>query len=30
VESAMAHDAGAPDSVAFRIRIDRITGAVEG
>jgi nitroimidazol reductase NimA-like FMN-containing flavoprotein (pyridoxamine 5'-phosphate oxidase superfamily) len=30
VESVMARDAGAPDSVVFRIRIDRITGAGEG
>ena len=30
VESAMAQDAGAPDSVVFRIRIDRITGVAEG
>ena len=30
VESTMAQDAGAPDSVVFRIRIDRITGAAEG
>jgi nitroimidazol reductase NimA-like FMN-containing flavoprotein (pyridoxamine 5'-phosphate oxidase superfamily) len=30
VESVMAHDAGAPDSVVFRIRIDRITGVAEG
>ena len=29
VESAMAQDAGAPDSVVFRIRIDRITGVAE-
>lgn len=29
VESTMAQDAGAPDSVVFRIRVDRITGAVE-
>jgi nitroimidazol reductase NimA-like FMN-containing flavoprotein (pyridoxamine 5'-phosphate oxidase superfamily) len=29
VESAMAQDAAAPDSVAFRIRIDRITGLTE-
>ena len=30
VESVMAQDAGAPDSVVFRIRIDRITGVAEG
>ena len=30
VESTIAHDAHAPDSVVFRIRIDQITGAVEG
>ena len=30
VESLMAQDAGAPDSVVFRIRIDRITGVAEG
>ena len=30
VESAMAQDAAAPDSVVFRIRIDRITGVAEG
>ena len=30
VESVMAHDAGAPDSVVFRIRVDRITGVAEG
>jgi nitroimidazol reductase NimA-like FMN-containing flavoprotein (pyridoxamine 5'-phosphate oxidase superfamily) len=30
VESTMAQDAGSFDSVVFRIRIDRITGAVEG
>lgn len=30
VESVMAEDAGAPDSVVFRIRIDRITGVAEG
>jgi nitroimidazol reductase NimA-like FMN-containing flavoprotein (pyridoxamine 5'-phosphate oxidase superfamily) len=29
VESVMARDAAAPDSVAFRIRIDRITGVAE-
>ncbi len=29
VESVMAQDAGAPDSVVFRIRVDRITGVVE-
>ena len=30
VESVVARDAGAPDSVVFRIRIDRITGVAEG
>ena len=30
VESVMAQDAGAPDSVVYRIRIDRITGVAEG
>jgi uncharacterized protein len=30
VESVMAQDAGAPDSVVFCIRIDRITGVAEG
>ena len=30
VESVMAQDAGAPDSIVFRIRIDRITGVAEG
>ena len=29
VESVMAQDASAPDSVVFRIRIDRITGVAE-
>jgi nitroimidazol reductase NimA-like FMN-containing flavoprotein (pyridoxamine 5'-phosphate oxidase superfamily) len=29
VESMMAQDAGAPDSIVFRIRIDRITGVAE-
>lgn len=29
VESAMAQDASAPDSVIFRIRVDRITGVAE-
>lgn len=29
VESVMAQDASAPDSVVFRIRIDRITGMAE-
>jgi nitroimidazol reductase NimA-like FMN-containing flavoprotein (pyridoxamine 5'-phosphate oxidase superfamily) len=29
VESVMARDAGAPDSIVFRIRIDRITGVAE-
>jgi nitroimidazol reductase NimA-like FMN-containing flavoprotein (pyridoxamine 5'-phosphate oxidase superfamily) len=30
VESTMAHDASAPDSVVFCLRIDRITGMAEG
>jgi nitroimidazol reductase NimA-like FMN-containing flavoprotein (pyridoxamine 5'-phosphate oxidase superfamily) len=30
VEAVMAQDAAAPDSVLFRIRIDRITGRAEG
>jgi nitroimidazol reductase NimA-like FMN-containing flavoprotein (pyridoxamine 5'-phosphate oxidase superfamily) len=30
VESVMAQDAAAPDSVVFRIRIDRMTGVAEG
>jgi nitroimidazol reductase NimA-like FMN-containing flavoprotein (pyridoxamine 5'-phosphate oxidase superfamily) len=30
VESVIARDAAAPDSVVFRIRIDRITGVAEG
>jgi len=30
VESTMAQDASAPDSVVFRLRIDRITGMAEG
>jgi nitroimidazol reductase NimA-like FMN-containing flavoprotein (pyridoxamine 5'-phosphate oxidase superfamily) len=30
VESVMAEDAGAPDSVVFCIRVDRITGVTEG
>jgi len=30
VESSIAQDAAAPDSVVFRIRIDRITGVAEG
>ena len=30
VESIMAQDAGAPDSVVFRLRINRITGMAEG
>jgi nitroimidazol reductase NimA-like FMN-containing flavoprotein (pyridoxamine 5'-phosphate oxidase superfamily) len=30
VESLMAQDASAPDSIVFRIRIDRITGVTEG
>jgi nitroimidazol reductase NimA-like FMN-containing flavoprotein (pyridoxamine 5'-phosphate oxidase superfamily) len=29
VESLMAQDASAPDSIVFRIRIDRITGVTE-
>ena len=29
VESAIVADAGAPDSVVFRIRVDRITGVSE-
>lgn len=29
VESVMAQDASAPDSIVFRIRIDRITGVAE-
>ena len=29
VESAMAKDAGAPDSIVFRIVVDRITGVEE-
>ena len=29
VESQMAQDASAPDSIVFRIRIDRITGVTE-
>ena len=29
VESVMARDAGAPSSVVFRIRVDRITGVSE-
>jgi len=29
VESVMAQDASAPDSLVFRIRIDRITGVAE-
>lgn len=29
VESAMAQDAGAPDSIVFRIVVDRITGVEE-
>jgi uncharacterized protein len=29
VESVMAQDAGAPDSVVFRIRVDAITGMAE-
>jgi nitroimidazol reductase NimA-like FMN-containing flavoprotein (pyridoxamine 5'-phosphate oxidase superfamily) len=30
VESMMVQDAAAPDSIAFRIRIDRISGVAEG
>ncbi len=30
VESVMAQDAAAPDSVVFRIRVNRITGVAEG
>lgn len=30
VESQMVEDANAPDSVVFRIRVDRITGMTEG
>ena len=30
VEAVMARDAAAPDSVVFRIRIERITGMAEG
>jgi nitroimidazol reductase NimA-like FMN-containing flavoprotein (pyridoxamine 5'-phosphate oxidase superfamily) len=30
VESVMAQDAGAPESIVFRIRVDRITGVTEG
>ena len=30
VESAMAEDAAAPDSIVFLIRVDRITGVAEG
>jgi len=30
VESVMVSDAAAPDSVVFRIRIDRLTGMAEG
>jgi nitroimidazol reductase NimA-like FMN-containing flavoprotein (pyridoxamine 5'-phosphate oxidase superfamily) len=30
VESVMAQDASAPDSIVFRIRVDRITGMAEG
>jgi uncharacterized protein len=30
VESVMAQDASAPNSIVFRIRIDRITGVAEG
>jgi nitroimidazol reductase NimA-like FMN-containing flavoprotein (pyridoxamine 5'-phosphate oxidase superfamily) len=30
VESVMARDAGSPDSIVFRIVVDRITGVEEG
>lgn len=30
VESAIAEDAGAPEAVVFRIKIDSITGVSEG
>ena len=30
VESVMAQDASAPDSIVFRLRVDRITGVTEG
>lgn len=30
VESVMIEDAGAPDSIVFRIRVDRLTGVAEG
>lgn len=30
VESVMARDAASPDSIVFRIRIDRLTGMAEG
>jgi len=30
VESVIAQDAGAPDSIVFRIKVDRITGVKEG
>lgn len=30
VESVMAQDASAPDSIVFRLRIDRMTGVAEG
>jgi nitroimidazol reductase NimA-like FMN-containing flavoprotein (pyridoxamine 5'-phosphate oxidase superfamily) len=30
VESVMAQDASAPDSIVFRMRIDRLTGVAEG
>jgi nitroimidazol reductase NimA-like FMN-containing flavoprotein (pyridoxamine 5'-phosphate oxidase superfamily) len=30
VESVLAQDAGAPNPIVFRIRIDRITGVAEG
>ena len=30
VESIMAQDASAPDSVVFRLRVNRITGVAEG
>ena len=30
VEAVTARDAGAPDSIVFRIRVERITGVAEG
>jgi uncharacterized protein len=30
MESVMAQDASAPDSIVFRLRIDRLTGVAEG